>query len=849
MTMDDDFGDDLFEGSLTDAEPSGSADGPTTGSNAAAGGRGKGAAKQVQRLIGRLGFGSSEVTSTSAEARLSSVVSESVEGPALDLLRSNTRFALPESQSWIMLVLPTAGEFGGLNQRTKAEDKGQIIQMIYAESIDVIVTKDLLIDDALGLVPNAKTLDRMQEFGTLTNARYTFACVCIDDLTGGPKVFSVPAVTSQLGTTGLVYERTREVAKGTAELDELINPWVVKSLLAVYRDPSLGHGEGDEALDKAVRANMELTVEFATQGGWPTSAEYVQNLAAKFPTANIELLPGAKPKPAAIAAPTAPVAPAADDSESDSGRGRHAGADDGTCASSAPTTPLSALDASTADADADTGEMVTPVTAASPAEDDGPDFDFDAPKPNAEPVRAAGTATSATAAVDGASLRTIIEAIESLKTEIRPTVSYTEGGLPIGAQAGPTGPGTVVPGSEFGYEEMMDAAARRYLNDDLGLSVDRKPFDDRMTWPAPVVDVPVTGTTSWLGDQVAVLTAALNSELKVKHEETMLRLYRQYAKMADDAAEAVNAELAYSEKSDSDWGRAYATLLKDKAVMTGKEQKARVTAENQVRQRWDERRETAMNDQIARIKQQFDHRNSARIESEVRDAVDQVSSNSESIHQQDLAEFNRLRGIAARQKMDQSISDALASLDDVAEAAQAQLVEMADEAVFSIQKYIDDNRVSDMNQADTNERKLAADTRLEEARAEASARVAAVGHEADVRIAAMEKDMQRRTAEQNRQLEINERTMNMTVDNERARIAGLENRLRSQEQIAQETLAAQEFAAAQQVQFAQAAATAAQNDKSAYIEGQERRSSYMLVALFLAVVIVGAVAFLAGFAL
>lgn len=106
--------------------------------------------------------------------RLASVVKESAPGAAVDLLQRNEAFALPNRAGWMVLLLNVeAPGFGGLSLKHKGDEaKGSIIELITADHIEVVATAEMLEEDVLGIVPTAKTLERMGEYSLLTAAPY-----------------------------------------------------------------------------------------------------------------------------------------------------------------------------------------------------------------------------------------------------------------------------------------------------------------------------------------------------------------------------------------------------------------------------------------------------------------------------------------------------------------------------------------------------------------------------------------------------------------------------------------------------------------------------------------------------
>ena len=207
MTDDIDFFSDVDFTDQTGVGPDGDA----------AAGAGKANKSTFGRVVGearsRLSRSDGTNTSLNPDARLNSVVSESTAAAALELLRLNTAFSVPELNAYVLLVLPTAGDFGGLSRRSKDEARGTIINLIHADNIHAVVTMELLADDALGIVPDEESLARMGEISLLTDARYLYGVACEDVDTGEIKVFSVPPIAEEIAVSGKLYEQAGQISR------------------------------------------------------------------------------------------------------------------------------------------------------------------------------------------------------------------------------------------------------------------------------------------------------------------------------------------------------------------------------------------------------------------------------------------------------------------------------------------------------------------------------------------------------------------------------------------------------------------------------------------------------------
>lgn len=115
---------------------------------------------------------------------LSSVVQESATGAAIDALKQNSGFVLPNSKAFAGLLL-NVDAIGGLSEKQKNDEaKGSIIELITADKIQVVATREMLDKEFLGIIPSQGTLDRMREYSLLTAAPYHWCIFRIDDSSG-----------------------------------------------------------------------------------------------------------------------------------------------------------------------------------------------------------------------------------------------------------------------------------------------------------------------------------------------------------------------------------------------------------------------------------------------------------------------------------------------------------------------------------------------------------------------------------------------------------------------------------------------------------------------------------------
>lgn len=145
---------------------------------------------------------------------LSSVVRETAVPAAVELLRGNERFGLPSGTAWVVLVL-AAESIGGLSRRHgRDEARGSIIELIENDSIRTLATGDMLDQQIFGIIPTIGTLERMDEYGLLTTADYTWAVVYQRGGQGLQVDLAAPATFAQ----------AQGVSQGRVDLKDAVGP-------------------------------------------------------------------------------------------------------------------------------------------------------------------------------------------------------------------------------------------------------------------------------------------------------------------------------------------------------------------------------------------------------------------------------------------------------------------------------------------------------------------------------------------------------------------------------------------------------------------------------------------------
>lgn len=228
------------------------------------------------------------VDARAAKDSLTLVIDETEPGAALDIIRQNTEWLLPNGIG-VILALPVDasiedGGIGGLGKVSSKgnEDKGSILQRIADDKIQVCATEDMLRHNILGVIPTPASLgpDGMGEYTLFDRAKFLLTSVTprpdgtletvpvhFDEATG---LIELP--DGDVDTVTLA--QAQEIASGTVTLASLI-PSLWKRLG--------GDGVEEEAVEEVVPEEVHEEAEPAAPTLPPTAAqnesvEAVENL-------------------------------------------------------------------------------------------------------------------------------------------------------------------------------------------------------------------------------------------------------------------------------------------------------------------------------------------------------------------------------------------------------------------------------------------------------------------------------------------------------------------------------------------------------------------------------------------
>ena len=228
------------------------------------------------------------VDARAAKDSLTLVIDETEPGAALDIIRQNTEWLLPNGIG-VILALPVDasiedGGIGGLGKVSSKgdEDKGSILQRIADDKIQVCATEDMLRHNILGVIPTPASLgpDGMGEYTLFDRAKFLLTSVTprpdgtletvpvhFDEATG---LIEVP--DGDIDTVTLA--QAQEIAAGSVTLASLI-PTLWKRLG--------GDGVEEDAVEEVAPEEVHEEAGVAAPTLPPTAAqnesvEAVENL-------------------------------------------------------------------------------------------------------------------------------------------------------------------------------------------------------------------------------------------------------------------------------------------------------------------------------------------------------------------------------------------------------------------------------------------------------------------------------------------------------------------------------------------------------------------------------------------
>ena len=153
---------------------------------------------------------------------LGSVLSESVPGAVLDIIRSNSAFELPADEDgnkrYVVATLDV-NTIGGLNKRAARSnpDKGQLIECINCGNIEAYVSAQGIAEDKFVIIPTDRTMESLSEFRFLSDKEQFgqfIPTVCVIDQNGSMIFQELPQ--------SVPYEWFHDISRGDVRVSDAV---------------------------------------------------------------------------------------------------------------------------------------------------------------------------------------------------------------------------------------------------------------------------------------------------------------------------------------------------------------------------------------------------------------------------------------------------------------------------------------------------------------------------------------------------------------------------------------------------------------------------------------------------
>ena len=721
------------------------------------------------------------------EERLRSVLSESEPGAAIDALGNNVPFIVPNAvevfdadgnvefnaDAYVVLILPTRGEFGGLSKKTRGrneEDKGSFISAMIADDIKPVINAELLDEDVLAIIPDADSLSRMEEYKILIEAPYSWGVVMENTETGGLEIFEIPAreATIDIEKGRLdqnLFDDAMRVSKGIIKLEEVVSFPLIGAMCEIfwYGDDEVNDRTyGAAGLAEARQMNMTSLVEGLSKGDYPAEETLISDLVETFPVLAVTRFGDYTRE----ALGTSPADSGADHrathleetrtfdviDDDDDGDDFGEGAEDGS---------------------GDSGETdgVEPDFFGDGGEPDFGDDDelaaddsiFDEPGSDGEQspdtLLAAAMADPAAVSVDASEASVPVVAADPVMQERLARIESMLadlGGNQLDADmvreilsesnvSGLPSPGQVAAADdrEFSFGDVEQASQIGFANEDLGLQINLDYFANALAYPPHEIMMP-TGIkhTPWLNEQLETLVSYFNSELYSAHQQSMMALQSTYIGLADLSVKEIDDKLDHN-NPDTDFGKLNKAIEDDDAQLKTENHeivqsvRAALAREREAdKNKWIEAR-------IAGLGQEWERNNAPRWDRRIDRRIAEVQGHPDRVRESNIANMHERRRLEAARLYDGQVPQIVDNMRPMAEEMRKQEIEIFEAGVKAIQDFIDEHAAEDIRIADVNERKLAADNRVEQIQKEAGASIEAIRAES----AKYRKEMEDRLAQ------------------------------------------------------------------------------------------------------
>ena len=560
-----------------------------------------------------------------AKDSLSLVIDETEPGAALDLIRSNQPWLLPNGVG-VILSLPTdapveEGGIGGLGRISSKgdEDKGSILQRIANDKIQVFETEDMLGFNILGVIPTEQSLgpEGMGEYTLFDKA--IFMLTSVDTRSDGSVVvnpihYDVSTETIDVPTGDvdtITLAQAQAISSGAVSLSSLI--------------PSLWRRLGGDVIaDEAEKTEDTNAVDAAD------ASENVEN---------VENLPDFDPDE---------VFDEPLDDDLPSGEGIY-------------------------DDDDDT-------------EDPFKDLDVDS---NVEVNDGAVKADSADSTTDADT------------------------------------PTQVADDRVFGREAVRNTMARRFLDEDLGFTVDLTPFEALF---GRELDDPVGFTLdhldadNWLDSQMKLLSQQANDTLVNQRRRDIEELRDLFFSLVSNTGDEIAAKMSTAQSADNIWSQ----TLAEADANANKSREALVdivgTQRAAIIKDYEQKREEVAHSELVHARARYDDQNRASLDRQLSELEPKLRASIDDTYAIRKREILDARKTAAQASFDASVTKVMDYLIQKRSKQMTREAELMEQFRTQMGEFLDENRKEDIARAEALREQLARQNIVDEKTAEFAAR-------------------------------------------------------------------------------------------------------------------------------
>ena len=801
---------------------------------------------------------------------LSSVLTESEPGAAVDVMRQIERFTLPKEVApnggYVVMVLPTADpSFGGLSRKqNKDKDKGLIINLMQAGDIEIVITPELLDDDALGIIPEHDTLERMDEFTILRDARFLWGVAVTNQEDGSLTVFTVPGRREE-DADGKLFNAVAEVARGDLDITDVIDMQLVRCMIDIFNHDAEGYGA--DGVIAAIDLAMEAYGVRRAQDKLPTSDEYTNILYDSFPLIDPEYDPEAAeaesefddeyevaPDNTAVAG----VVGSEDIADSETVVDTEALADEDVVAQ--PQKVVEDIDPSVDD---EVGAEVEAETQAESIEAEDTDKKEEntenedtagnvdnavvQPVP-AEPIDVEALVKQITQEIRENSVTTVPEGLSQADMDeliARQTDFLLQNGLIGGAATGPDQ--RIINQLGHSIEQSTDdldgAVARNFLDDDLGLQLDTSMFDNTVYGQLPQLTLPdftKSSQTPWLNEQLEALVRNINSELEADYMRRREILRKDYVKMVTTDIEMISREVSIKNRN-SRYFPMQEMADQERDTMLRRQEQRVSQRRQEIQKEYDERRRTYIERRLDELGAEFDRENRGDLDHALRTALTDMQSQTESIYNAEIAHMNWKRKEDAQQRYRLSQYHALSFMQPAIDEMYADEAETVRTAAQRVEDYIKSMAQDDIRHGEVIREQFLRDNRAEEIREDAERQVREAREKADVEISRISDAMDKLRTEHERFIADLNRDNAERVAHAERQIEAVRAERESDREHLETVRQRYEEKALEREQDAEERVKQAQADLDAYVAAQKSDNTTMIIVMVvLSIVMVAA---------